>query len=782
MIEILIKGSKFIFILGVVFLTIWALSSCSGSAEKDVALDIEKSKNLPDKIDFNFHIKPILSDRCFTCHGPDENKREAGLALHTKALAFAALGEDADRYAIVEGDVESSELVKRIFDDNPDNIMPPLESNLVLDEYEKKLLKKWIEQGAEWKTHWAFTKPVHKSIPTIKNEAWAKNEIDFFVIEKLEDLGLSISPQAKREKLIRRASFDLTGLAPSQEILLRYTQSDKFDFKSLIDELLASDAYAERMAVDWLDLARYADTNGYQDDFERFNWPWRDWVIHAFNKNLPFDEFVTWQIAGDLLPNATMEQIIATGFNRNHKITNEGGAIPEEYRVEYVSDRANTFGTAFLGLTFECAKCHDHKYDPLSQANYYELFSFFNNVPEEGFVEKDQKPEPTITLSKKDLDATLEFINGLDSLQELTYMVMEEMSPPRQAHILSRGAYDQPAEKVYPNTPAAILPFDESYQQDRKGLTDWLFNEDNPLTARVAVNRLWQQLFGNGLVATSNDFGNQGALPSHPDLLDFLALRYQETGWDTKAMLKYMMMSASYQQSSVVTEDLLELDPENRYLARAPKLRLPAEMIRDHALDIADLLVDKIGGPSVKPYQPAGLWAETTGGGGGSTSKYVEDEDEGLYRRSLYTFWKRTVPPPSMMTFDAASRDICTVKRQNTSTPLQALVMLNDPQIIEAARMLAYRSIKEIEDNVGKRIEYMFLLATSRIPEAEELKMLEGYFKEEKERFDESPTLAMDYLSVGNFQMERMIDDTSLAAYALVASAIMNLDETISRG
>ena len=699
-------------------------------------------------------------------------------------MAFASLGEEQERYAIIPGHADSSLLVQRIYTDNVDDVMPPPESNLTLSETEKEILKKWIEQGAKWTDHWAFIKPISTTPPSVNDESWIKNDIDLYILSKIESYNLQPSSRAKKEQLIRRAYFDLTGLPPSiEEVEAFVNDEEKDSFEKVIDRLLSTVAYAERMTADWLDLSRYSDTNGYQDDFERFNWPWRDWVIHAFQKNLPFDEFVTWQLAGDILPDASLEQVIATGFNRNHKITNEGGVIPEEYRVEYVSDRTNTFATAFLGLTMECAKCHDHKYDPLSQKNYYELYSFFNNVPEEGFVGGGQKAEPTITLTDEIIKEKVAFINTLDSVGEITYMVMKDMEKPRQAHILNRGAYDKPTTPVNPSTPESILQFGSEYESNRLGLAKWLFSDDHPLTARVAVNRYWQQLFGTGIVATSDDFGNQGSLPSHPELLDHLALKFQNDGWDVKSILKYIMLSATYQQATNIDKRLFELDPENRLLARAPRLRLPAEMIRDHALEISELLVTEVGGPSVKPYQPKGLWMETTGGGGGSTAQYVEDNEDGLYRRSIYTFWKRTVPPPSMMTFDAASRDLCTVKRQNTSTPLQALVLLNDPQIVEAARMLAARSIDKIENSVEGRIQYMFHLATSRAPNESETQVLRSYYDEELERYANNLEAAEEYLSIGNYSVDQSdIDTSTFAAYASVASAIMNLDETITRG
>ncbi|MCR9289219.1 MAG: PSD1 and planctomycete cytochrome C domain-containing protein [Bacteroidetes bacterium] len=765
----------------IVFLVILSLGflpyGCQNTDEKSM------QKAVPDIVDYNFHVKPILSDRCFTCHGPDENTREGDLRFDTEEGMFAALGKEKDHFAIVPGDIVKSTLVDRMYTENPDDMMPPPESNLTLEAYEKEILKKWIEQGAKWKKHWSFL-PIEKpDIPTVQNEDWIQNDIDNFVLSQLEKEGITPAEKASKRALLRRVSFDLTGLPPTLVELQDFENDNSANaYEKAIDRLLDSDAWAENMASKWMDLARYADTHGYQDDLERTMWPWRDWVIHAFQKNMPYNEFVKWQLGGDLIPNRSKEQLIASAFNRNHKITQEGGVIPEEYRVEYVSDRTQTFGTAFLGLTFECAKCHDHKYDPISQKDYYSLFSFFNNVPEFGLIQPyGAIPKPYITLTKEEIDETLTFINNLDTMEAIPLMVMEEMDTIRQAYILNRGAYDKPTDSVTAETPSSILKYNEEFPKNRLGLADWLFHEDNPLTARVTVNRLWQQCFGNGIVATSYDFGNQGSLPTHPELLDFLAAKLRDEGWDQKAILKYIVLSSTYQQSAKVTADLLERDPENQLLARAPRLRLTAEMIRDHALAVSGLLNKTVGGPSVKPYQPNGLWQETTGGGGGSTSRYVQDDGSKLYRRSMYTFWKRTVPPPSMMTFDAASRDFCMVQRETTSTPLQALIMLNDPQIVESARVLAYRAIENAED-LEHRISMMFEWATSREPSAEELTNLKSYFEEEFTRFQKEPKEAESFLAIGEYEQKALLDTTEMAAYAIVANVIFNLDETITRG
>lgn len=761
------------------------LSGCSTNVSNSKIISITGAAKVPEKIDFTFHVKPILSDRCFKCHGPDKNAIEGGLSLHTAEGAYMALGENKDHYAIVPGDIQKSELVTRLYAEDPNLLMPPPESNLELTEYEKSVLTKWIEQGAEYKTHWAFIPPTTPEVPQLEI-SWGNNEIDKFIKVKLVEKGLEPSEMAPKEKLLRRVYFDLIGLPPSPGQVMDFVSDNSpLAFEKIVDSLLTTTDYAEHMASEWMDISRYADTHGYQDDFERIMWPWRDWVIHAFKKNMPYDEFVTYQLAGDLLPNATKEQVLATGFNRNHKITYEGGVIPEEYRVEYVEDRTVTFGTAFLGLTLECARCHDHKYDPVSQQEHFELFSFFNNVDEDGLVSGGAGiiPKPYISITETEKEDVLQFINFQNSeLKEVPVMVMQEMDKPRPSYILDRGVYDQPTDQVFPKTPESILPFSKSLPQNRLGLAKWLFQKDNPLTARVTVNRLWQRMFGNGLVSSSFDFGNQGALPTHPELLDFLALKLQEEEWDIKKLLKYMALSATYQQSTKISEADLERDPENKWLTRAPRLRLAAETIRDQALAISGLLNKEVGGPSVKPYQPSGIWEETTGGGGGSTASYVEGEGSDLYRKSLYTFWKRTVPPPSMMTFDAASRDLCTVKRQETNTPLQALVLLNDPQLVEASRVLAYNTLKLEKKSTAQQIKFIFQKATSRLPDDDELKMLNDYYQDALVKIKEKEILPEEYLSIGKYSLDDDVSKEELTALAITTHTILNLDETITRG
>jgi hypothetical protein len=976
---------------------------------------------IPDKIDFNFHVKPLLSDRCFKCHGPDDKTREAGLRFDTEEGLFAALTE-SEGFAIVPGEVENSQLIHRLHSTDPDELMPPPESNLSLSETEIEILTRWIEQGAEWKEHWAFEKPVQAPLPEVQQESWVRNEIDHFVLARMEALDWEPAPEADKAKWLRRVSFDLTGLPPRLEALEAFLADEsEAAHEKAVDRLLASPAYGERMASVWLDAARYADSHGYQDDRPRTMWPWRDWVIKAFNDNLSYKDFVTWQLAGDLLPDATYEQKLATGFNRNHGITQEGGVVNEEYITEYVADRTNTLSTAFLGLTLECSRCHDHKYDPFSQKDYYQLFAFFNTLEERGqvsyfdlapvpnmrvedpaleakqawldsmivvteekvdsrqsivhsgfggesealdkglllqveleeltdlrteanyppgyfayvntgltrdleapevvpgqqgnafvfdghnflnlgdvgdfewydrftigaWVKPTEKPEKGAGLlskrngeqkrggydllllpdlrvqaalmhhqgrerievqslrkiplnqwthiaytyegSGKAKSLTL-YINGeaqpvritadslkrysilngndllaghwthrnnnardrqgftngvidgvrvyeralsegevaawagradevqmqihpdsyrgqvqgkkdqelvamnrlLDSLRrewfEIPYvMIMQDADTPRTSYVLERGAYDAHGEVVRPGAPAQLLAFDESFPQNRLGLAQWLAHPDHPLTARVMVNRCWQLLFGQGIVKTAEDFGSQGDLPSHPELLDWLAVDFVENGWDVKRLLKQMALSATYRQSAKIDPEKYKQDPENRLLARGPNQRLSAEMIRDNALAVSGLLQEKVGGHWVKPYQPPGIWKALANQIG--ENKYRPSYGPKQYRRSLYAYWKRTIPPPMMLTFDASERAVCVVKRQNTNTPLQALVLLNDPQFIEASRALAMRMMQEGGTNFESRTRWAFRLLTHRYPTETELSELQSFWQ-----------------------------------------------------
>ena len=700
--------------------------------------EIINVSNVPETIDFNFHVNPILSDKCFACHGPDDKQRKANLRLDTKEGLYQ-MTEDLIKRVIDLDNLEESEMIRRIFHENKSIVMPPPESNLSLSDYEKNILKKWILQGAEWKKHWSFIKPEKPEIPQIENNQWVKNEIDIFIAKNIENQNLEFSKMESKEILLRRLYFDIVGLPPSiDEIDQFLNDKSENSYEKVVDELLKSQNYGERMASIWMDIARYGDSHGYQDDTERTMWPWRDWVIHAYNKNLPYDEFITWQLAGDLIPNATKEQIIATGFNRNHKITQEGGVIPEEYRVEYVADRAITTSKLMMGLTMECARCHSHKYDNITHDEFYGFYGFFNNINEKGLIAYgDFAPEPKITVSKNELNEGLDFIKLPDSLDKVTFMVMKETENLRKTYVLNRGLYNLQMNEVKNMTPSAVLPL-EKENSNRLDLAKWFFSDENPLTSRVVVNRIWQQFFGVGIVATPDDFGSQGNRPINPELLDWLAVTYQnEDKWDTKKFIKRIVMSSTYRQSSVTTDLNYKIDPENVYLSRYPRQKLSAEMIRDNFLKTSGLLVNKLGGPSVKPLQPDGLWDEVTGGGGGSLAKYVMSSGENLYRRSLYTFWKRTVPPPTMMIFDAASRDNCEVKRQNTSTPLQSLTLMNNPEFQKAALHLS-SNIFYKKLSLNEKINIVYRTITGRKPNKKEVTMLEEYFDDENLLNEES--------------------------------------------
>ena len=692
--------------------------------------NVALTNSVPENIDFNFHIKPIISDKCFACHGPDEKERAANLRLDTEKGLYQ-LTEDLSSYIINKENPEKSELLRRIFHDNKSISMPPPESNLILTDHEKSILEKWVMQGAVWKKHWAYIKPSLPKIPQVKNKDWISNPIDNFVLKNIENNQLSVSNIESKEILIRRLYFDLIGLPPSvQEVDDFINDKDEDSYLKLVDRLLDSKSYGERMASIWMDIARYGDSHGYQDDLERVMWPWRDWVIHAYNTNLSYDKFITWQIAGDLIPNATKEQIIATGFNRNHKITQEGGVIPEEYRSEYVADRTNTTSKVMMGLTMECARCHSHKYDDISHEEYYGMYSYFNNVDEDGLISySDKAPKPNITVTRNDIEKDLGFINLPDSISEVTFMVMKETENLRKTYILNRGSYDSPTKEVKSMTPTAVLPINNT-DSNRLDLANWFFDDENPLTSRVVVNRLWQQFFGVGIVATPDDFGSQGNRPTNPDLLDWLAVTYINDNWDTKKFIKRIVTSSTYMQTSKVNTSNKKLDPENVFLSYFPRQKLTAEMIRDNILASSGLLVNKIGGPSVKPYQPKGLWDEVIGGGGGSLARYVPSTGENLYRRSVYTFWKKTVPPPSMMIFDASSRDNCEVKRQDTSTPLQSLTLMNNPEFIKAANYLADRIFNE-ETSLENKIKLLYRTVTGRSPSDIEIEKLARYYDDE---------------------------------------------------
>jgi len=741
-------------------------------------------EKLPAYVDFNIHIRPILSDRCFKCHGPDARQRKADLRLDIADSAFAALKDSPGMFAIVPGKPEESQVYHRIISEDTAELMPPPSSNLVLSEYEKQLIEKWIKQGAEYKPHWAFIAPQPQQIPETENKKWAKNEIDNFIIAKMESMGLSPNEQADKERLLKRVCFDLTGLPPTIELQDKFLNDNSANaYEKIVDELLANKHYGEKMALQWLDAARYADSHGYQDDGLRTMWPWRDWVIHAFNENYSYEKFVTWQLAGDLLPDPTKEMLLATGFNRNHKITQEGGVIDEEYRLEYVTDRTNTFGKTFLALTFECAHCHDHKFDPIPQRSYYSTFAFFNQLNEKGLqgdiTLASLADPPNMKITSDDVSKILNFINKKDTAAVMV-MIMKDSSKVRTTHILKRGVYDQLGDSVSFNVPPKIFPFDSTkLEKNRLGLARWLFDKKHPLTSRVFVNRIWQEFFGRGIVKTSGDFGMQGEPPSHPELLDWLALDFMNNGWNIKRLVKQIVMSATYQQSAVATKEKLSKDPENIYLSRAPRTRYAAEFVKDLVLSSSGLMNYEIGGPSIKPYQPKGIWESSTSGRG-QLARYIQDHDDKLYRRGMYTFIKRTVPPPSMLTFDASNRDQCEVRRVRTNTPLQALVLLNDPQVLEAARVLGEKlSTEKISDE--EKIQKAFRLIICRKETEKEKQILSDYFKTEKEGFSKQPAKAEGFLKGGEYKHEENINKIDAAALMQVIHTIYNMEEAITK-
>ncbi|WP_138991256.1 PSD1 and planctomycete cytochrome C domain-containing protein [Larkinella sp. C7] len=767
------------YLIGVLASVLGVIQACNTGSTHGV-----EDEKLPDVVSYNFDIRPILSDKCLACHGPDANKREAGLRLDVAESAFKALAENPSAHALVAGKPELSAAFLRITTQDTSLLMPPPSSNLKLSTREINLIEKWIKQGAKYEKHWAFVAPKKPAIPEVDQTDWPKNEIDHFILHKQEQKGLAPNEEADKERLLKRLSLDLTGLPPSLPLMDQFLADNSPNaYEKAVDQLLKNPAYGEKMALHWLDLARYADSHGYQDDGYRTQWPWRDWVIHAFNKNMHYNDFVTWQLAGDLLPNASKEQLLATGFNRNHKITEEGGVIPEEYRIMYVTDRTDLFGKGLMGVTMECAHCHDHKYDPFSQKEYYQLFAFFNNVKEVGIESVIGGPEtyakkPLMEISDDEVKNILTFVNKPDT-NRLIVSVMGDMDPDtmRKTYILKRGVYDAPGDEVEPGTPSSILPFNKNYPKNRLGLSQWLFDKKNPLTARVYVNLLWQEFFGKGIVKTSSDFGMQGDLPSHPELLDWLAVDFMEHNWDIKRLVKQMVTSATYRQSAVVTPEKLKNDPDNVLLARGPRYRIPAEFIKDLVLSSSGLLNKKIGGPSVKPYQPPGLWEGATSGRG-LLSTYNQDHGPSLYRRGMYTLIKRTVPPPSMAIFDASNRDLCEVKRLKTNTPLQALVMMNDPTVLEASRVLAANLLQENSASKDK-ISKAFRLIVGRKPKEKEIDMLTAYY--EKGLKEIKKPVAEKALAVGEYPIPEKVDKTKLAAMMRVISTIYNLEETITK-
>ena len=678
--------------------------------------------------------------------------------------------------------------------------MPPAYSQKTLSGEQIDLIRRWIEQGAVWREHWAFIPPLRPDRPQVNDPSWPRQDLDHFVLKRLESQGLLPSPRAEKSRILRRVTLDLTGLPPTLDELDAFlADPSPSAYEKAVDRLLASPRYGERMAAAWLDLARYADTDGYQDDEPRIMWRWRDWVVDVLNQNLPFDQFTIQQLAGDLLPQADPEQKLATGFLRNNRVNGEGGSIADEFRVEYAVDRVNTVSTVWMGLTVACARCHDHKYDPISQTEFYRLFAFFNNISEPGTYRR--RAAPTIRVPPRTVQRQLDRIHrelqvlerdspayaALETRHRQLWeqvpatMIMRE-DEVRETFVLGRGQYDQPGAKVAPGVPEVLPSLPPGESANRLALARWLVDPSHPLTARVAVNRLWQLHFGAGLVATPEDFGVQGEPPTHPLLLDWLASELIRLKWNVKAFQRMIVTSATYLQSSTLTPDLLEQDPANRLLARGPRLRLPAEMIRDQALAVSGLLVESAGGPSVKPYQPKGIWDEIAGGSTGAYKKgYEQGSGDDLYRRSLYSFWRRTIHPPGMEVFDAPSREVCTARRERTNTPLQALTLLNDVTYVEAARALAQRLIRDGGPADKDRVGFGFRLVTSRPPEPAEVDVLMRGLQRHRSTYENDPEAARKLVRIGQFPPDPELDAVELAAHTALANGLLNLDETIHR-
>jgi hypothetical protein len=787
-----------------------------------------------DRLDFNRDVRPILSDKCFACHGPDKSKRKADLRLDTSD----------GKKAVVPGKPAESEMVKRINSADKDEMMPPPSSGRSLTAQQKDVLKRWIAEGAEWQPHWAYVVPKRPEPPTVTDPTWAKNPIDRFVLARLEKEGLKPSPEAPKHTLVRRLSLDLTGLPPTPTEVDAFVNDSSPDaYGKLVELLLASPRFGERLAYDWLDAARYADSNGYQEDLTRTLWPWRDWVVRAFNANMPFDRFTIDQIAGDLLPGATTDQKVATGFHRNHMLNGEGGRVAEESRIDYVVDRVDTTAQVWLGLTLGCARCHDHKFDPFAQKEYYRLFAYFNSVAETGAVDrrgpnqvgnanpvlrvptKEQErtlfdstrtirelepvvrqtaPKattsdlhraalagllrtPSVVISEAILhpspafaDASRTWAKAKKTLDEtnkavVETMVMEDQKSPRDTFVLARGAWDQHGEKVKPGVPELLGKLPPGAPTNRLALAEWLVSPNNPLTARVIVNRYWQLLFGAGLVRTPEDFGVQGEPPTHPELLDWLAVEFREQHWDLKKLLTLIVTSNTYKQSSKVTPESYERDPANRLLARGARYRLSAHAIRDQAMATSGLLVERLGGRPVKPYQPPNIWEEFSF----NHIRYEQDHGDALYRRSLYTFWRRTVAPPEL--FDTASRQVCTVRPSRTNTPLHALVTFNDVTYVEAARVLAERMMTEGGTTPAERLRYGFRLVVARDPTPKERDLLVAAHERLRRQYAADKASAETVVHQGEKPRDPKLDVADLAAYAELASLLLNLDEALTR-
>jgi hypothetical protein len=750
------------------------------------------------RVDFNRQIRPILSESCYQCHGPDRNKRKADLRLDLREGLFRT----ADGTTVVApSHPEESELYFRITSDDPELRMPPPKSGKPLAPEQAELIRRWIAEGARWNGHWAYLPLARPALPAAPADRNSSNEIDRFVRARQAALGLKPAAETDRTTLLRRLSFDLTGLPPTPQEVAAYLRDRRPDaYLRLVDRLLASPRYGERMAIFWLDLVRFADTTGYHSDNHVDLYLYRDYVIRSFNANEPFDRFTIEQLAGDLKAGATERDRIASGYNRLIQSTQEGGAQPKEYMAKYSADRVRNVSTVWLGSTLGCAECHDHKYDPFSTREFYSLAAFFADIQETavGVQEPTRFPNPAQARALGRLEAERAPLKVLEKptederrkladldrrvaalLKTIPSSLVSTAVAPRVIRILPRGDWlNESGPVVLPGVPAALRPISvKDRRPTRLDLARWMIARDNPLPARVIVNRLWNLVYGQGLVATLDDFGSQGSLPTDAELLDWLACELVESGWDIKAMLRRMVTSATYRQSSVATDEQRLRDPGNRWLARQNRFRLDAEVVRDNALAVAGLLSERIGGRSVKPYQPAGYWVFLNF----PKRTYTPDRGADQYRRGLYTYWQRTFLHPSLLAFDASTREECVVQRPRSNTPLQVLVLLNDPSYVEAARALAARLMREEPGDPRARLEHGFRLVLSRAPRAQEVSVLLGLWKRHHSEYQADPAAARALLGVGDLPLPADLDGTELAAWTSVARVLLNLNETITR-
>jgi len=806
----------------------WWLSERRTNSESfAIETRLAAGKADPDRpVSFNRDIRPILSDKCFACHGPDAAvaKGAGGFRLDIREGAVVA-AEASGKVPIVPGDAAASEVIKRIMSTKPNIVMPPPSAHNKVSAEEVQLLKRWIDEGAAYQGHWAYQPPIKPAAPDVNeaNERWVRNDIDRFIAARLEETGLSPSGQADKTTLIRRVSLDLTGLPPTPEAIDAFVADASPDaYGQLVDRLLASPHFGERLALVWLDAARYADTIGYQLDHYKSAWPYRDYVIKSFNDNKPYNEFLVEQLAGDLLQGATDEQKLATAFCRLHMMNHEAGSIDEEFRVTAVADRIETIATVFMAQTYNCAMCHDHKYDPTTQQDYYNLFKYFHSIDERGVW--TNKPERAIAYGDRLYTGTPEQIAVLEAAQKqlneakqrrdaakdatkkekaalkaavdkarnelhaaeanaAPISIMKELDQPKDMYVLARGSYDKPikdrpAKLELPSFIDLNLP--EGAPNNRLGFAQWLVQPEHPLTARVHVNRVWHMIFGTGIVKTVEDFGSQASWPSHPELLDHLAVTFVESGWDQKALIKRIVMSATYRQSAKRQAASVDTDADNRLLSYFPRQRMAGELVRDHALAASGLLNETIGGPSVKPYQPEGLWREVSMGPRSNTNVFKRDDGDKLYRRSLYTFIKRKAPPPQLATFGTPNREACVVQRDITNTPLQVLVLWNDEQFLEAARVLAQNTLAQAKTDDG-RIALMVRRCTGDQPDPEQIAVLRDALAYYRQRYRQRPEDAKALLDQGEHHLPDTYDPSELAAWMMIGSTVLSLDETIVR-